>query len=177
MPLKIKNLEEEDLEGLVEVISTTFPQDFDYGEGFSEEACYKFFERSLQDPNEKVYTAILNNKTVGFVYYINKPPTNGTILLEMMGVRKNYRRQGIGKRLLNFSDEKVVEDFKKKGINNIATIHLTTSEDNLAAQSLYLQCDYKKEGRIKELVGKGNTEIVMVKKVSDTAYRKDLWIS
>jgi len=156
-----------DLGSLVEVIKSTFPHDFELEGKFSYELCRDLFTRAIEDPNEMIYVAKQDKDVVGFCYYINKPPTNGTVILEMMGVRKDLQRKGIGKKLLTEADNKIVQYIQKIGINNLATIHLTVSEDNEVARKLYDKCGYIHVGDIPGFVGEGNKELVMLKKVSD----------
>lgn len=163
-----------DLEGIVQIASEIFPQAFQEDGYFSIERCREMFARALEDHNEAVYVAKDNSEILGFTYYINKPPTNGTVILEMMGVRKDYQKRGIGTRLLKESDAKLVQELKQKGID-IATIHLTTSEDNPVAQKLYLHSGYQEIARITGFVGTGNVELFMLKKVSEIPYREGLW--
>lgn len=173
-----RRAENRDIAGIAEVVRTTFPQDFDFGKGFDSDACRLMFMRAVDDPNELVCVVQNGKKVVGFVYYINKPPTNGTIILEMIGVRKEFQGKGIGRRLLKWADEEAIRYFRDEcGVPNLATIHLTTSADNPVGQNLYLSAGYEHVGDIPGLVGEGNKELVMLKKVGKVKYRKGLWES
>lgn len=165
-----------DLEGIVQVVEETFPQDFSYGIGFDKEKCENLFRGAIKDPNEFVVVAKSGEEVIGFAYYINKPPTNGTVLLEMIGIRKDFQGKKIGLKLITEADELVVKYLKEEcGIQNLATIHLTTSKDNPAGQKLYLKAGYSHVGDIPGFVGEGNCELVMLKKVADVKYRQGLW--
>lgn len=166
----------QNLEGIVEVVYNTFPQDFNFGKGFNPEACNSMFARAIKDPNELVCVALKDGEVIGFTYYINKPPTNGTIILEMIGVQKDFQGKGIGIKLITGADEEAVHYFRDEcGVPNLATIHLTTSADNPVGQKLYLEAGYEHVGDIPGMVGTGNVEFVMLKKIGYVNYRKGLW--
>ncbi len=170
---RVRHAIKADLAGIVDVIRSTFPQDFDFGCGFSQTDCETLFSRAICDPFE--FVAVLDSDKfgiIGFVYYVNKPPTNGTIILEMIGVKKEFQGRGFGARLLREADELVIANFANC---RIATIHLTTGADNTAGQTLYLGVGYQPAGTIVGFVGDGNVEIFMLKKVSDVSYRQGLW--
>lgn len=165
-----------DVPGIVNVVTTTFPQDFERNGHFDTMMCSEFFIRAIEDPHEFVVVGTLDEKIAGFVYYVNKPPTNGTIALEMIGVYRDFQGRGWGRKLLTEGDALAVQYFNEQcGIPNIATIHLTTSEDNPAGQNLYMKAGYRHVGNIPGLVGEGNVELVMLKKVGKVEYRKNLW--
>ncbi len=94
----------------------------------------------------------------------------------MIGVKKGLQGTGIGTPLLTEGDDIAVRYIRDEcGVPNLATIYLSTSADNPVGQRVYLKCGYKHVGDIPGLVGEGNLELVMLKKVSDVKYRKDLW--
>lgn len=165
-----------DVVGIAEVARTSFPHDFDFGKGFSDKECRYMFKRAIEDKNELVCIALKGEKVVGFAYYINKPPTNGTIILEMIGVRKDLQEKGIGLKLITEGDKEAVRYFRDEcEVANLATIHLTASADNPVGQRLYLDAGYEHVGDIPGMVGTGNNELVMLKKVGNVDYRKNLW--
>ncbi len=166
-----------DIEGILDVVSETFSQDFDFGNGFDRERCQRFFRLALDDPNELVIVATGHDRRIlGFIHYENKPPTNGTVYLNMIGVRKDCQGLGIGTILLREGDNIAVRYICDEcGVPNLATIYLSTSRDNPVGQRLYLKCGYRHVGDIPGLVGEGNTELVMLKKVADVRYRQNLW--
>ncbi|MEK7629879.1 MAG: GNAT family N-acetyltransferase [Patescibacteria group bacterium] len=165
-----------DERGIIDVVEGTFPQDFNYGKGFDREKCRRFFRTALNDENEIVIVAKQGDKIIGFIHYENKPPTNGTVYLNMIGISKNMQGQGIGIKLLIKGDKLAVRYIKEVcGIPNLATIYLSTSKDNPVGQRLYLKAGYIHVGNIPGLVGKGNIELVMLKKVGDVKYKTGLW--
>ncbi len=182
----VRKAKKSDLPEIVAIAENAFPQDFDFGEGFDAHKCEKMFRNALADPNEfitVIEVCIHDRNThddimavVGFAYYVNKPPTNGTVTLEMLGVQETLRDHGLGFMLLDESDRLVVRYIKTKcEVPNLATIHLTVSKDNPAGQRLYIKAGYKHAGDIPGLVGEGNTELVMLKTVDAVRYRTGLW--
>lgn len=171
----VRRANREDLSQIVEVAKQTFPQDFQFDGGFSDRECKHLFENALRDQNEDVYVAAKNTHVLGFAYYINKPPTNGTVILEMMGIRTNLQGQGIGTKLTAESADQIAHYLREHGISNIATIYLTVSSDNLVAQRAYKKAGYEKIVEAFGLVGEGGSEIIMIKRVGDAAYRQGIW--
>ena len=165
-----------DVPGIVQVVTTTFPQDFERNGQLDIEMCFEFFTQAIKDPNEFVVVGKLDEEVVGFVYYVNKPPSNGTVLLDMIGVRKDLQGKGIGTKLICEADDLVVKYIRDVcGITNLATINLSTGFDNPAGQGLYAKADYELRGTMIGFIGKGNVELVMIKDVGNIAYRKNLW--
>ena len=173
-PLIIEKAVNADLEEIITVIEETFPQDFQFEGEFSYIQCATFLLEATNDKNEQLYVGKIEEEVVGFVYYINKPPTNGTVIVEMMGIKKEFQNQGYGTQLLRRCDDQLVAELKGKGIE-IATIHLTVSSDNLAAQKAYQRTGYDKVAEIPGFVGEGNIEYLMLKKVSGMKYKSGLW--
>ncbi len=165
-----------DIPGIVEVVTTTFPQDFERNGQFDVAMCSDFFIQATEDPNEFVVIGKLGEEVVGFVYYVNKPPSNGTVLLDMIGVRKDIQGKGIGTKLICEADDLIVKYIRDVcGITNLATINLSTGFDNPAGQGLYTKAGYELRGTMVGFIGKGNVELVMIKDVGDIPYRKNLW--
>ena len=165
-----------DLHGIVQVVENVFSQEFDFGAGFDSVECRILFENALKDKNEFVVVAECEHRVIGFIHYVNKPPTNGFIALEMIGVHRDFQGKGIGHKLIVRGDNLVACYFiKDRGVPNLATICLSTGKDNPAGQGLYLKSGYKHVGNIPGLIGEGNEELVMLKKLGNVQYRKNLW--
>ena len=91
-----------------------------------------YFKKSIE--NATVWVAVDNNKVIGYlVGRIEKMPaytTKSLAELDNFYIDEEYRRQGIGKRL--------VEEFKKYGINKgIEEIKVTASAKNTNAKAFY----------------------------------------
>lgn len=86
----------------------------------------KDFQNSILSKNHKLFVAELEGKIVGFVMI----EITDEINIENVVVEKSYRNYGIGTRLLEF-----VVDYAKS--QNINTLSLEVSENNLTAYLLY----------------------------------------
>lgn len=163
---KIRETNPADILRIAEILDGTLGQDFRYGpDSFLQNVTYSFI-KSIEHRNEGVYVADLEGYAVGFAWFMNHPPNNGTAILEMLAVKKDKQRQGIGSRLIQESSDLFVESQRALGVN-LRTLHLTTNLTNKGAQTIYTRAGYEIAGEIKDFVGKGNIEVVMVKKVSD----------
>ena len=164
--INVVEAEVEDIPGIVKVLNSTLKQDFVYGSASFEQNVEYSFSRSIARKHEPIYVAKENEEVVGFSWFMNHPPNNGTTILEMFAVRKDKQRQGIGSYLIAKSSGLFVESQKQLGIN-LRTLHLTTNLSNRGAQNIYTKAGYEVAGEIKGFVGDGNVEVVMVKKVSN----------
>ncbi len=163
----IREANEGDIAGIATVLDGTLGQDFRFGEhGFKEEVDY-LFSRAIEDRNETVYVAQYGKKIVGFAYFINKPPANGTAILEMFAVHKDLHGQGIGSKLIKDASDRFIAQEKARGVN-LRTIHLTTGDYNKGAQRIYNQAGFFKVSEIPGFVGQGNVEFVMLRNVNDS---------
>lgn len=176
MDVVIREATTADLPGITEVAESCFPQDFDFGQGFDRDEAYRLFQGAITDSNEYVCVAVCADGVVGFAYYINKPPTNGTVILEMIGVKKSVQGQGIGITLITEADRMLEHYIRQvRGFRNLATINLSTSSDNPVGQRLYLKAGYRHVGNFPGFVGEGNTELLMLKTLGNVKYRDNLW--
>lgn len=86
--------------------------------------------------------------------------TNSTDARVMsLGVRKAYRRQGIGRSLM----EELLDVFRDKDISNV---ELEVRVSNTAAQDLYESLGFTKEGRHDGYYSDGEDAYVMQKKLN-----------
>ncbi len=164
--IKIVEAQMKDIPGIAKVLDGTLGQDFIYGEdSFLTNVKYDF-SRSIAHKHERVYVAKEKEDIVGFAWFMNHPPNNGTAILEMFAVRKDKQHQGIGSYLICKASDMFTKSQMKLGIN-LRTLHLTTNFSNYKAQTIYKRAGYKIAGKIKDFVGKGNIEVIMLKKLSD----------
>lgn len=164
--VKIGSADIGDIYGIAEVLDGTLGQDFRYGDKPFEENVRYLFSRAIEDENEAVYVGKYDREVIGFAYFINKPPANGTAILEMLAVRKDMQRRGIGQKLIIAASDLFIEREKKRGIQ-LRTLHLTTGDYNKNAQKIYSGAGFVVAGEIRGFVGLGNNELVLVRKVSD----------
>ena len=90
----------------------------------------KYMESVLQDENQVVYSALVNNRIVGYMtaYIKNRPPVYEIEKVGLIGdayVLPNYRRQGIFTKLL----EKIIEWMKEKEVDYVE--HPVASKNEL----------------------------------------------
>ena len=170
--IKILPATKDDISGIAKVLEDTLGQDFRFGKNSFEYEVHYLFSRAIEDRNEQVYVAKQEGEILGFAYFINKPPANGTAILEMLAVRKDKQKQGIGSKLIRVSSEMYVEQERNRGIK-LRTLHLTTNANNENAQKIYRTAGYMPTGEIEGFVGEGNVEIVMLKRVSSNLCPKD----
>ena len=87
----------------------------------------RFFLQELRVPCARSLLAVLGGKTVGYIVYWLLP---SEVDIHNLAVRPTYRRQGIGRSLL----QGVVEEAKRNGASKVT---LEVRKSNEAAQRLY----------------------------------------
>jgi len=87
----------------------------------------RFFLQELRVPCARSLLAVLGGKTVGYIVYWILP---SEVDIHNLAVRPTYRRQGIGRSLL----QGVVEEAKR---NRASKVTLEVRKSNEAAQRLY----------------------------------------
>lgn len=102
-----------------------------------------------------LYTALLNEICVGFLFYLPKGAFHSFPLLHLIAVKEEYRSKGIGKKLLDFLEETVF-------VNN-SKIFFVVADFNPEAKRFYEKNRYRQVGEIPNLYRKGITEYLMMK--------------
>lgn len=108
------------------------------------------FERYLL--SERCSVAVLGGKVIGFiVFYVEEAfPLGGYV--KGIGVHEHYRRRGIGRRLMEFVEEKI--------LNQWPNVFLLVSDFNTAAQCFYRKLGYSEVGRIQDALVRGRAELI-----------------
>ena len=90
-----------------------------------------------QSHYDQIYVAVIHNKVVGYVHANDYDTIYAPHMKNIMGiaVSKDYKRQGIGKALLN-EIEKWAKDTGAKGIR------LVSGSSRKGAHAFYHQCGY-----------------------------------
>ena len=108
--------------------------------------------KMIDDDNDPIYVACDNKKVLGYLFcqtriqkYPNLIKRNKTLYIDDLCVDKNYRRQGIGKRLIEF----IIDEANK---NNYDDIALNCWPDNKAACKYYEKMGFKTRSIIKEYI-------------------------
>ena len=112
------------------------------------ELAKNFIEARLNNNESVIFVALVNNKSkpVGFTQLY---PTYSSVraiknwILNDLYVNKEYRKQGIGEKLI-----KTAMDYAK--ITNASFVELSTAVDNYTAQKLYAQIGFNKQEPDKE---------------------------
>jgi ribosomal protein S18 acetylase RimI-like enzyme len=101
----------------------------------------EFITARLNNNESVIFVALENEKPVGFTQlyptYSSMRATKNWILNDLY-VEKEYRKQGIGEKLI-----KAAMGFAKQ--QHASFVQLSTAVDNLTAQSLYEQIGFKRQ--------------------------------
>ena len=78
-------------------------------------------------------------------------------IMYMLMLKKEYRKKGIGTKLVNFWEN----EMKKQKFNLV----ITTTQDNEEAQHFYKKIGYKNVGAISDINEDGSNELFLIKKL------------
>lgn len=112
---------------------------------------YNVFKQELENPNSEYFVAILNETVVGFAGIWTAVDD---IHITNIVTKKNFRKQGIGKKLL----EHLIKISKQK---NLSSLTLEVNEKNKPAIKLYEQYNFKKIGIRKNYYKQNENAIIM----------------
>jgi ribosomal protein S18 acetylase RimI-like enzyme len=119
--------------------------------GMNAELC----EKAFVGDEKEIYIAKLNDQINGFVILQMKGSFKGYI--QTLFVKDEWRGKGIGKQLLQFSEQRIL----KVSPN----IFICVSSFNTAAAKLYYEFGFELVGELKDFVKKGFTELLLRKTV------------
>ena len=119
----------------------------------------------LTNEKQKDYTIFVaqdeNDQAIGYVCYGATPATEGTFDLYWIAVSPKNQNQGIGKKLLNFTENQVLEQ------NGRLIIIETSSQPKYApTQQFYLKNNYTIEARIKDFYRIGDDRLIFIKRIN-----------
>ena len=120
------------------------------------------YEDSLKilcDPEREVYVALVGDELVGFTILHMKGAFVGYI--QSVAVWPDWRKQGIGSRMLAFAEERI--------FGETPNAFICASSFNAGAQRLYQRLGYEVVGELKDWVLTGYTEILMRKTIASLA--------
>ena len=100
-----------------------------------------YFQKFIGNKTRNAYIAIHNNKIIGYITFYIKDQPNYWVVKKIgdisgLMVNKNYRKNGIGKKLVT----KTIDYFKQ---NDIKYYSVFTSINNNDGISLYKKCGFK----------------------------------
>ena len=104
---------------------------------------------------ENIYVAFIGEECVGFTYIIPKGAFHSFPYLHIIAVKEEYRNKGIGKALLDFSENIAYEMADK--------FFLVVADYNPDAKRFYERNGYQQVGEIPNLYRSGVTEYIMAK--------------
>lgn len=105
---------------------------------------------------EEIYIALDNNqRCMGFIWIILYGIFHSFPYLHIIAVKEEYRRNGVGKKLLKFFEEICFKDYTK--------VFLVVADFNPNAKRLYEKIGYIEVGSIPNLYREGITESLMMK--------------
>jgi ribosomal protein S18 acetylase RimI-like enzyme len=136
----------EDFEVCALMMSTTDPW---ITLGMNYEVCLTAFEGSCKE----LYTIRNQNEIVGFVIIQTCGSFSGYI--QTICVNENYRGRGLGKKLLRFSEERILK-FSPN-------VFICVSSFNDGAKKLYLDFGFKLIGELENFVKQGYSELLLRK--------------
>lgn len=123
MTIAIKILKHDDLDILENIDPDVFDDSLDIPRA----------EEFLADPRHHLVVAINNDQVVGFVsalHYVHPDKHCPELWINEVGVAEKYRRQGLGKRLMNAV-------FEVASSLGCAEAWVLTERENIAAMNLY----------------------------------------
>ena len=104
---------------------------------------------------ENLYVAFIGEECVGFTYIIPKGAFHSFPYLHIIAVKEEYRNKGIGKALLDYSENIAYEMADR--------IFLVVADYNPDAKRFYERNGYQQVGEIPNLYRPGVTEYMMAK--------------
>jgi len=104
---------------------------------------------------ENLYVAFIGEECVGFTYIIPKGAFHSFPYLHIIAVKKEYRNKGIGKALLDYSENIAYQMADK--------LFLVVADYNPGAKRFYERNGYQQVGKIPNLYRPEVTEYMMAK--------------
>ena len=111
-------------------------------------------ERYFSSPGS-AYAAFIGEECVGFTYIIPKGAFHSFPYLHLLVVKEEYRNRGIGKALLDYSENIAYEMADR--------LFLVVADYNPGAKRFYERNGYQQLGEIPNLYRPGVTEYMMAK--------------
>ena len=142
--LEIRRFKASDLKEIVEIEKTSFPQPWPEA----------YFKKAYKEHPNDFLVAKLSGRVTGYILGYAKSNKSG--LIKTLAVNKRYRRQGIGRKLVNFT----IQRLKQKGLKKIV-LHIR--KENQAANSFYKKVGFRTVKIIKKYYPNGQDAYLMEK--------------
>lgn len=105
---------------------------------------------------QEIYVALDERfECVGYIWFALSKMFYKFPYIRQIAVRKEFRRRGIGKKLLSFVEEIAFQNWPK--------LFLTVSDFNKSAKKLYQEIGFEEVGFVPDLFKDGVSEYLMVK--------------
>ena len=106
--------------------------------------------------------AKVGNDIIGKVlWYVKENPNNGLVELEELFVLEEYRRKGVGSKLIKFIINAVQIHFKNIGIEP-RRIYLFTNENNQSARKLYEKFGFEYIANLGHLYSENDNDLFYI---------------
>jgi ribosomal-protein-alanine N-acetyltransferase len=109
----------------------------------------------MTSPTREVYVAVKGGEVAGFVILVMRGLVVG--LVQSIAVREDLRGQGIGALLMRHIEDRVFREFPN--------VFLAVSSQNTRARKFYERLGYEAVGELKDLLIRGETEVLMRKSI------------
>lgn len=107
-----------------------------------------------------IKVAKLKDEIIGVLFWrVYEEKHHGIIVIEDFWVDEKHRRKGVGEKLLRTVIEDAKKLFESSGYA-LRRVLATTAEDNIPARKLYEKVGFEKSTELKDLFGKGETELI-----------------
>jgi ribosomal protein S18 acetylase RimI-like enzyme len=161
----IREATEYDLEKMIDIGILCFQDDFQ--DGLSKDNTYNnakvwFKERYSNKTFARYHVAEENGDVVGYIFHLMIGGISGVVQLEQIGVHPQQRQKGIGKKLINISEQFWKKYMPEKFGKPLYKMLLTTSVINDKAHNLYAKCGFEHDCTMKKIYW-GNDEEIWLK--------------
>lgn len=153
MSMQIADADESDVESLIRIYSS--PQLYHNREEAS------WFVKSLFDYHH-VKVARHVEKVIGAAFWnVVEEKHHGLAEIKDFWIDENFRRRGLGERLLRIIIEDMKQFFAKENFA-LRKVLVTTGEDNEPAKKLYEKVGFQRSAVLRDLFAQGENELVYI---------------
>jgi len=154
MTNQIRNVVEEDLQGLKEVL--------DLSELFPSEYLDDMIADYLNNPDSTDiwFTKIDDGKIIGIGYCVPEKLTDGTYNLRAIAVRKELQGKGIGREMMDYIEQKLRGKSKR-----VLIVETSSDLQYKLTREFYKKLDYRHEATIQDFWKEGEDKVIFWKKL------------
>ncbi len=111
--------------------------------------------RTGLDQGATIHVAERDGEVLGFLWLVERGAFGRSDYVQLIGVRPGARRQGVGRALMRFAED--------KSAANDRDLFLLVSDFNVRAQQFYSQLGFRLVGRLDDYVIPGVSELIYCK--------------